>query len=104
FSRASRIAQRVLSRFLYGLPGVTQMPEYRSNKELSISSVDTQSASTSIADWIAECSIAALVAKCGLKFGSYSPIKAISFLIWVLSRFSRPPFAVAARPIRNQAD
>src|SRR5882762_6659975 len=67
FSRAWRIAQSVLSMSLYGLPGVTQMPENRSNRESFISSVDTQKASTSTPDSRAECSMAAFVETCGGK-------------------------------------
>jgi len=77
FSRAYRIAQSVWSIFLYGLPGATQMPEKRSNKVLSISSVDTQMPSTSTPDAERECSMAAPVEICGGKVGVYSPMIAI---------------------------
>ena len=53
------------------------MPEKRSNKVLSISSVDTQIPSTSTPDAERECSMAALVEICGGKVGVYSPMIAI---------------------------
>src|SRR5687767_15641455 len=73
------------------------MPEKRSNKVLSISSVDTQEQWMSSPDAERECSMAALVAICGGKVGVYSPMIAIDRfklplqpIIFMISRRSRP--------------
>jgi hypothetical protein len=53
------------------------MPEKRSNKVSSISSVDTHTPSTSTPEAKRECSMAAPVEICGGKVGVYSPMIAI---------------------------
>ncbi len=63
FSLAYRIAVSVLSIFLYGLPGATQIAEYSAIIAISMFAVETQSALTSCLSRLFECRIAAFVAR-----------------------------------------
>jgi hypothetical protein len=78
------------------------MPEKRSNKVSSISSVDTHTPSTSTPEAKRECSMAALVEICGGKVGVYSPMIAIVRFTLPLQLIIEYNYAGGASPASHQ--